>query len=172
MTIADYARRRGVSRNAILQAIERGRLREAVGVTARGHRTILDPELADAELDRSARYRRPKHAPGTTAATPVRAINPLIDLREERERESLRQAKIKTEQATIDLARQRGELVRVDDVRREVTDAFAKVRTRLLAIPSRCAQQIPHLEARDVATLESFIREALEALADGDNDPE
>lgn len=162
MTIADYARRRGCARNSVLRAIDQGRLRESVGVTHRGHRVILDPDLADDEWSRSAQYRRPSNAP---ANAPVKAANRLIDLREEREAEALRRDRIKTAQAELDLAQQRGELVRVDDVRAEVNDAFATVRTRLLAIPSRCAQQIPHLTAADVGTLDDFIREALEALA-------
>lgn len=165
MTITDYAKRQGVSRNAILQAIDRGRLRRSVGHNRLGHRQIIDPELADEEWSKSASRRRP--IPPGQPNPHAKAHNNLIDLREEREREALRQAKIKTEQAELDLAKQRGELVRVDDVRAEVTDAYAKVRTRLLAVPSRCAQQIPHLEPRDVATIEDFIREALEELADG-----
>jgi phage terminase Nu1 subunit (DNA packaging protein) len=165
MTIADYARRRGCARNSVLRAIDQGRLRESVGVNGRGHRLILDPDLADEEWSRSAQYRRPNDNP----ATPIKAANKLVDLREAREAEALRRDRIKTAQAELDLAQQRGELVRVADVRAEVTDAFATVRTRLLAVPSRCAQQIPHLTARDVAMLDDLIREALEALADGDD---
>ena len=56
VSLADYARRRGVSRPAVSKAIAAGRLRESVH--RRGTRPVIDPEVADAEWVRNTDTRR------------------------------------------------------------------------------------------------------------------
>lgn len=58
-----------------------------------------------------------------------------------------------------------GKLVPAADVEREVTDMIVACKTRLLAVPSRAKQALPHLTLDDLAMLESVVREALEELA-------
>ncbi|AKM29273.1 hypothetical protein AB870_02710 [Pandoraea faecigallinarum] len=74
-------------------------------------------------------------------------------------------------QTQLEYDRQSGQVVAVADVSRAVGDEYAKVRTKLLAIPSEHAPRIQRLktvqEVQDV--LRSIIVEALEELTrDGD----
>lgn len=59
-----------------------------------------------------------------------------------------------------------GELVEIAEVRQWVASMIATARTRLLGVPSKAKQRIPHLERTDVFEFEELIREALEGLAD------
>lgn len=59
-----------------------------------------------------------------------------------------------------------GRLISVDRVKIEVSSMIATVRTRLLGVPSKAKQRLPHLSRADVVELEGLIREALEELAD------
>jgi hypothetical protein len=47
-------------------------------------------------------------------------------------------------------------------------DAITIARTKLLAIPTRARQRIPHLTLDEVAILEELIRESLEDLSNGE----
>jgi phage terminase Nu1 subunit (DNA packaging protein) len=46
-----------------------------------------------------------------------------------------------------------------------------QARTRLLGLPSRAKQRIPHLTAADVQELDALVREVLEELADDRTEP-
>lgn len=67
--------------------------------------------------------------------------------------------------AELELARESGELVEAASVEEQLTDVFSACRTKLLGIPTRLRQRLPHLAAGDVAEIEALIREALEELA-------
>lgn len=60
-----------------------------------------------------------------------------------------------------------GELVKASEVKAKLADVFSVCRTRLLAIPSRARQVLPHLTLSDLATIEGLVREALEDLSEG-----
>lgn len=60
-----------------------------------------------------------------------------------------------------------GELVKVSEVEAKLAGLFTSCKTKLLAIPSRLRQALPHLTVADLAALEKLIREGLEELADG-----
>jgi phage terminase Nu1 subunit (DNA packaging protein) len=47
-----------------------------------------------------------------------------------------------------------------------LVSVFTACKTRLLAIPSRARQALPHLVAADLGVLEALIREALEDLVE------
>jgi phage terminase Nu1 subunit (DNA packaging protein) len=68
--------------------------------------------------------------------------------------------------AELEARRRNSELVSLAEIRAEVTQRYALVRTRLLAVPARVRQRAPHLAAADVRLFEDLIREALEELAD------
>ena len=68
--------------------------------------------------------------------------------------------------ATIELNEKKGKLVSVDVARTAVIEKFTAVRTRLLGLPTRIRQRLPHLTAEDVRIIDALIREALEELAD------
>ncbi|NJO53788.1 MAG: DNA packaging protein [Bacteroidales bacterium] len=63
----------------------------------------------------------------------------------------------------------RRELVPAAEVETRWSDILRRVRSRLLAVPSRVRQASPHLTARDIAALDGELRKALEDLADGND---
>lgn len=84
--------------------------------------------------------------------------------------ESLADARRRKETALADLRelelRQKsGELVEAKGIETRLVDVFTKCRTKLLGIPSRARQALPHLTVADIGTIEELIREALEDLA-------
>ena len=58
-------------------------------------------------------------------------------------------------------------LIPRDQVEKAAANVAAIVRTKLLAMPTRARQRIPHLTLEEVAILDELQREALEELADG-----
>ncbi|WP_290689981.1 MULTISPECIES: terminase small subunit [unclassified Haematobacter] len=63
----------------------------------------------------------------------------------------------------------RGELVKADEVERAWADVLRKVRSRVLAVPSRLRQSLGHLTAADVDALDRELRTALEELGHADD---
>lgn len=147
MTLTAYAKRRGVSPMAVSKAVKAGRLRASVGRDGAGRPTIADPAVADREWA----------ANSDESKAPSKAVS----FQEARTRKEAAQAEI----SEVKLRRLRGELVEVQSVESHLADVFTRCRTKLLGIPSRVKQQLPHLNAADVATIDRLVREALEDLA-------
>jgi hypothetical protein len=171
ISLSAYAKRRGVSHVAVSKAIAAGRLTASVVRDERGAPKIGDPELADREWAANTRPRidhptaevadAPVHAP-RTARAPAGAPRPDVpDYNESRARRESALA----DMAEIEVAERRGELVPVDEARADVVSRFTVVRTRLLGVPSRVAQRLPHLAGEVVPVLDELLREALEELA-------
>lgn len=145
-----YGRRRGVSGEAVAQAIHDGRLRESV-IWVHGKPKIADADLADREWDTNTRARADTALP-----------SPLTLARVRREQAA-------AEHAELELAQRRNEVISIADARRDVTEKFTIVKTRLLAVPSRVAQRLPHVASFVLPVLDELLREALEALSDGES---
>lgn len=79
----------------------------------------------------------------------------------------LRRMKALTELDELELAKARGEVAPLDEIRRVVVAAFAEVRASLLVVPARLAPQlIGEIDERSIkAAILTEIRLALEALA-------
>src|SRR5262249_47839179 len=60
----------------------------------------------------------------------------------------------------------RGALLDSDAVQREWSRILGAVRSRMLAVPSRAAQRLPHLTAHDIGEVDREIRDALSELGD------
>ncbi len=60
-----------------------------------------------------------------------------------------------------------GALIPAADVERRWRQVLASVRTRLMGVPSRVRQHLPHLALNDVQVLDRELRDALTELADG-----
>ncbi len=89
---------------------------------------------------------------------------------EERQKASLteeraRLAKEQADAAEIKNAILRKELVHASDVEREWASVLRKVRSGVLAVPSRVRQLLPHLTPHDVEAIDNELRCALEDLA-------
>jgi hypothetical protein len=67
----------------------------------------------------------------------------------------------------LDRKAKEGLLIPRDQVEKAAANVAAIVRTKLLAVPTRARQRIPHLTLEEVAILDELQREALEELADG-----
>lgn len=61
-----------------------------------------------------------------------------------------------------------GLLLPVDQVEKVWANSITIAKTKLLALPSRLRQRIPHLTLEEIAIAEGLIRECLEELASGD----
>lgn len=70
----------------------------------------------------------------------------------------------------LDRKTKEGMLLPREQVERVWSNAITIARTKLLGVPTRVRQRVPHLTLEEVATMEELIREALEELAEGEAD--
>jgi hypothetical protein len=176
LSLSAYAKRRGVSHVAVSKAIAAGRLTASVVRDDRGAPKIADPELADREWAANTRPRidhpaadlagePPDPRPRTPrASAPAPDASPRGHVPDYNESRARRESAL-ADMAEIEVAERRGELVPVDEARADVVSRFTVVRTRLLGVPSRVAQRLPHLAVEVVPILDELLREALEELA-------
>lgn len=145
------------------RAIARGRLAASVDTDGQ----IIDAELADREWEANTDLSRAPgavveraaaRAGGSAAAPRVTTANSVA---ENNAAKTYWQAR----QAELDYLADAKELVLARDVDAQVRGVFLACRTKLLGIPSRARQALPHLSVADIGALEGLIREALEGLA-------
>lgn len=164
-----------MSAESVSKAVAARRLLESV-VMVDGHPKIADPELADREWAANTRP-RVEAAPAQPAAdTKTRAPAsddgiPYAESLAKRAAAAARREVALADMAELDLGERRGELVAADEALAEVIERFTLVKTRLLGVPARVAQRLPHLAAEVVPVIDELLREALEELAD-DGDAE
>ncbi|MEN3232553.1 MULTISPECIES: hypothetical protein [Methylobacterium] len=79
--------------------------------------------------------------------------------------ERARLAREQADTAAIKRAALTGALIPAADVERRWRQVLASVRTRLMGVPSRVRQHLPHLTPTDVAALDRELRDALTELA-------
>ena len=169
MTQAQYAKRRGVARSSVTRAIASGRLSRSVA-TVDSKRVIADPELADQEWLAATDYSKapssvkeryghteggeePKNLPDSDAAVMPLAL------------ESAREKHWKARLAELEFRTKAAQFVDVNEVRAAVIDKFVSAKTKLLGIPSRIRQRMPHISIADIAEIDGLVREALEDLS-------
>lgn len=182
ITLTAYAARRGVSPKAVSKAVAAGRLVESVVRDDHGDPKISDPVLADREWEANTRTRidRPV-TPPRAAVVPIPEVAarwtppdrpPSSDVPDYNESRALREAAAarreaaKADLAELDVAERKGELVPADEARAVLVDKFTIVKTRILGVPARVAQRMPHLAAEIVPVIDELLRDALEELAD------
>lgn len=171
MSQAEYARHRGVSREAVRQAVKAGRVK----LTADGQ---LDVAAADASWGERSRARTRTGANGRAgvavsrqAPKPPPAVPPAASGDDRGEADYFAE-RARRERAEADMAEQKaaemaGSLIKVDEVRRRWAAIAGEVRTALLQLPTRLA---PILAQRDLPfirqTLDDEIRSALEKVTE------
>lgn len=188
MSLRDYAKHRaalGLPGNAakVSEAIKVGRLKESVARDDRGDPKIADVELADREWELNTDPLKREHAMGekaipmASATTRVRVdgvlppeSSPPREL-DQNGAESVGSANQRKKIADANLAELKfaeaaGQLVAARDVEQRLVEVFSQCKTRLLAIPSRARQELPHLSLVDVAAIETLVREAVEDLSE------
>lgn len=190
VTQAEYARRRGVSREAVRVALEAKRI---TGIDRDG-RVMVDPELADIEWARNTDPdQQHRGAPDQFATTQARAEEALRGGGDDEPRSGdepeapaaaatpdaplLVEAKTQTEHLRrqlleLELAEKRGELVRVAEFERAYAAKLVAAREAFDALPDRLAAKLcaalgvdAALAARAHALLADEIRAAMLHLA-------
>ncbi len=153
MAIRAFARRLGVSERVVRKAIDTGRLERSVGQNGHGRPVIAHPDLAEREWRDNrdpAKDRTGRDRGGATAAVRRRLVL----------------AQAKRQELAYEQARR--ELVPRLEVQREFAGYIVMCKTKLLGVPSRAKQRIPHLTVAEIGVLEALVREALEELAHDD----
>ena len=182
VTPAEYARRIGKHRSTVTRQMQSGLLPS--------HDGMIDPVEADearrVNLDEAKqRLRAAQPAPPLPPAEPVSPLSePELPLGSEEDARSagallpeegtlkaaqIQERRAKASLAEIELAKQRGELVRADAVEQEWSRMVQTARDRLLLIPERLAPRLSLAkeEAECRSLLQREIEEALQALAAG-----
>lgn len=167
-SLAALGRRLGVSRVAVLKAVRGGRLRRSL-VWVKGKAKIADLELAAQEWEANTDL---SEAPATVqmqahqrqaaaAREPGESlVSPLVEA-------SARERAAKAKLAELEYARRSGELIPAAEAEARWVEIVTRSRTKLLGLPSKAKQRLPHLTAVDMKALDRLVREALEDLADG-----
>ncbi len=153
-TLRGLADRLGVVHSALSKAVREGRLTAGV-MMDRGRVVVLDPDAAAAQWESigPAMSADGGDANAIYLAARARRESALADM------------------AEIERDEMRGDLVQADDARADVIASFTLVKTRLLGVPARVAQRLPHAATEVVPVIDELIREALEELAlDDGND--
>ncbi len=149
-----FARHLGVSLAAVQKAIADGRLVASVTADKRGARKLTSIAEAEAEWNANTRPPAPTDDPAYRAG------------RLAHQSAETRRAAARAEQAELDLAERRGELVRAADVEAALAEEYTVVRTKLLALSTRVKQRRPDLDVATVRLIDELVRDALEELAD------
>lgn len=192
MSCTAYAKRRGVSAMAVSRAIARGRLVRCVMRDARGDPKIVDPDLADLEweastdLSKAPSYVRERAEAAPAPASPAppaphrtprgttRLLPPDGEVQDppglSLALESAREKHWKAKLAELEFRERESELVEARLVEEQLASSYAQARTKLLGVPSRARQLLPHLTAADLMVLEDLVRQALEDLVEEDDE--
>jgi phage terminase Nu1 subunit (DNA packaging protein) len=151
MSLRAFARWRGVSLAAVQLAITEGRL-TSVGRDGRG------PFIKD--RDEAARQWGEHTRPRVAVKAPGKSVPSALAKATQREREARAQL------AELDYARKSRDLVPAREVETRWTTLVVGARTRLLGLPTRAKQRLPHLSGSDLGVLGELVREVLEELAE------
>jgi hypothetical protein len=157
---------------AVSRAAARGRLPTSVVRDATGRAVgISDPDLADREWAANTDYtdapqRAPAVAPKPTPAAQPEPDEPPagpgeVDLSRAAALAKHWDAQLKE----LKFREAAKELIPARDVEQKLVDVFSACKVRLLEIPTRAKQALPHLSITDLEALETIVRDALEELA-------
>lgn len=165
-SLSDYARHRGVSRQAVDRAIRRGKLARSL-VDVDGQRMVRDVDEADAEwLEKTTR--RVKSKPPAETAEPKNepaeaqpAGNSLFEEQRAATHELARHRKLTNDE-------REGRLVPIAIVQKQQFETMRIVRESMLNLPTRIAGELAaETDAAKIARiLDERLREALESGAD------
>lgn len=122
----------------------------------------IDSEQADAAWEANTDTAKRRQGNGNGHQTGSAAPGSYLHERTERE-------KLRRQREQMEFERESGELVRRADVLGGFEALVTRTRSKLLGIPSKCKQQIPHLSNKDVLIIDNIVREALLELANVDD---
>lgn len=169
ITQAEYARRRGCSKQAVSKAVKAGRVTLIDG--------MIDPEIADREWARNTDPEQqergaPEQFEITQARVQASAQQPPAAAEKAESDPLLVNAKTRTEKLRadlleLDLREKRGELIVADDARRVQFNLARSTRNAILAVPARLAPLLaPIADAAEIErVLETELRKICQQLA-------
>lgn len=180
-----FGRRHGVSERAVRKARKNGRLERCILRAADGSEKI-DPEVGDREWVENRDPSRVREGQksrttgretglgeaiggvGNTTTAPPMPNAPqngssghALTTADER-RLLIQQQVIREELKNAILA---GKYAPVEEYKRRETERVVRAKNRLLGLPSRAKQRLPHLTIADTAVLDELVREVLDELA-------
>lgn len=168
VTQAEFAKLKGVSAQAVGQAIKDGRLKACLVYTKGKNKPRINPVLAAKEWEQNTDHSKRtvgkdiRIKPPTTAEGVDPEVgkggNVLYQSRVMYEAYRARTAKLEFEKAS-------GKLVDAEAVKKLWLKIVGDAKTKIMSIPSKAKSNIPHLTNADVLTLERMVREALEDLS-------
>jgi hypothetical protein len=162
LSLRAYAQHRKASGlpGGTLKAVQKAIADDRISVvTIDGRTRIADPAVADREWAANTDHVR---SPGLMGED-----DGLDDEGEggEFRNAAARERHWKALTAELNYRQRAGELVNAADLQAELAETFSTVRTRVLGIPSKLKQRLPHLSFADLAAVDQEVREALEELA-------
>ena len=159
MTPAAYAKSKGLSRQAIQQAMDAERI--PFETDARG-RKLIDPQVADAALAALTDHAHAENGKGNAgkAGESDSGRSHWINTKTERER-------INVELARLELQEKRGELLRKAEVEEQIGPMLANLRDEMLSIAPRVAPAVLACKSIPEATrlIDKAIRDAMRHVA-------
>lgn len=167
VTIAEFAKIKGVSATAVHKAISTGRLVNCLIRNSKYKHPRIDPVVAAQEWERNTDHNKRRQG-SDIRLNPERqephervqggAVAPTAkNVAESYKARLLKLEYEKKAGQLIDAARVKGEWYKL------VTEA----KTKILSLPSKAKANLPHLTPADVAMIDRLCREALEDLASG-----
>lgn len=156
LSMRQYAKRRGVSAEAVSKAIRDGRLRLSL-TAVDGRPKIADPEMADREWRENTDASKAPDAWKTGSRGAASAT--LADA-------AMRERVARAQLAELDYETRAGALVSAREVERVWTALVVQFRTAILGIPAKYKSHCPELTHAQLATLNDLLRQALEVLAE------
>lgn len=195
MSLRSAAPLLGVSPMAVSKAVKSGRLVKSVVRDEYGSPKIADIELAKQEWAAGTDHSKsPGYVKERASAAPVGSPAPA-DPRWEpadtplvappaavdgepvaiRDDMSLAEASAvekiwKARLAELDYRERSAELVNAKEMQDRIVGVFRRAQQKLLGVPGRVKQRLPHLTTADVGTIDMLVRESLEELAVGQFD--
>lgn len=158
LSMRQYAKRRGVSAEAVSKAIRDGRLRWSLTHVA-GVPKIADPDLADREWTDNTDLTK---APDAVKARGLAGAAAAASLADAATRERTARAQL----AELDYQERAGALVSAREVERVWTALVVQLRTAVLGVAPKFKAHCPELTHAQLATLHELLRQTLDGLAD------
>ncbi|MES2207308.1 MAG: hypothetical protein V4525_11025 [Pseudomonadota bacterium] len=190
LSVSDYAKKRGISRQAVLKAINDGRLKKSIKKDEK-NRYEINARLADKEWSKNTAegVGAPSHIESKASKKADQGKKVERQERQQTEKEDKLQDTepdsdanscprgfnqsrawneyYKSEKARIEYEKSAGLLVRVEEVEQLWARIISETKNKIMAIPSKAKSRIPRLTIEEIEILEALQREALDELIDG-----
>ncbi len=176
ISVSEYAKRKKVSRRAVYDALNSGRITAA----NTGKKPVkLNPIKADEEWraftqeEHAGIWKKgQKDVPSNPQPNKDDEFDETSEITKDNSFQHMQLAKAKRETwlaktAELEFQQMAGELISVKETKSTWQQIITTAKTKILAVPSKARARLPHLTLDDIATLEELVRESLEDLANG-----